>query len=108
LRREGGGRLIQAYNLPSGSDVRMTAKKKVKKSPYKNSYSYHRLSPTIGISLPLFLKSLFISFIYLLPVDNIPESLHIFWPPVLVFQVICMFPHVEKEQGSAFYRRKIH
>ena len=36
----------------------------------------------------------------LLPVDHIEERLDVFRPPVLVFQVVGMFPYIQAEQRS--------
>src|SRR5699024_8852320 len=56
-----------------------------------------------GILFPCFLYSiilfsLFIIFINLLPINNIPYSFDVFLTSVLVFQLISMLPNIQSEK----------
>ncbi len=43
----------------------------------------------------LCLQCLLISFVYLFPVNHIPECINIFRSPVLIFKIICMLPNIK-------------
>ena len=57
-----------------------------------------RLSLRVGLCEgKLLFQGLLIPLTHLFPVHNIPESIYIFGPSVLVFQIIGVFPDIESQ-----------
>ena len=64
-----------------------------------------RLEPALSRHSPLSISgSLRLNVIpaiaHLIPIDDIPKRLHVFRPPILVFEIVGVFPQIENQQRS--------
>ncbi len=58
---------------------------------------------TLWIKRCIKLSGCSISFIHLIPVDYIPESINVISPFILIFKIICMFPDIQCQERSSLY-----